>query len=202
MAERQERSTTTRALILDAAAHEFDMLGYGGASIGSIAARAGVAKGLIQYHFRTKAEIARTLVESTFRENVFMPPDGVGDRRGLAAIAFNSSHVARTFVENLTARASMRLLDERSQIEADLPVPYVGWIAVAKALLEQAQEDGEVPADIDAEAEAWILVAGTYGVEHVSARLNEFERVPERAARFLRAQFIALGATGVDALFD
>ncbi|MDQ1584109.1 MAG: hypothetical protein QOF36_2163 [Microbacteriaceae bacterium] len=189
-------------MILDAAAHEFEQLGYGGASIGSIAARAGVAKGLIQYHFRTKSEIARTIVESTFRQNIFMPPDGIVDRRGLAAIAFNSSHVTHTFVENLTARAAMRLLDERSQIEAELPVPYIGWIEAAADFLEQARQDGEVRPDIDPAAEAWILVAGTFGVEHVSARLHEFEQVPERVERFLRAQFIALGATEVDTLFD
>ncbi len=46
-----------RARLIDAATEEFAMLGYAGATLDGIAARAGVTKGGVYFHFDGKEEL-------------------------------------------------------------------------------------------------------------------------------------------------
>jgi TetR/AcrR family transcriptional regulator len=61
--ERIRDPRRTRQRILDAARREFGMKGFDGASVGAIARRARVNKGLIFYHFQSKEELFRVLSE-------------------------------------------------------------------------------------------------------------------------------------------
>lgn len=60
---RRERSLATRAKILDAAAQEFAARGYHGATIASIAGRAGVATQTVYFVFHTKAEVISATID-------------------------------------------------------------------------------------------------------------------------------------------
>lgn len=53
--------------ILDAAARMFGREGYAGASMGAVAAAAGVSKGLLHYHFHSKEHLLIEAVRATFR---------------------------------------------------------------------------------------------------------------------------------------
>lgn len=55
--KRQRRKEARPDEILDAALKEFGSKGFGGASIGSIAARAGIARATVYLYFKTKDEI-------------------------------------------------------------------------------------------------------------------------------------------------
>ncbi|WP_341704517.1 helix-turn-helix domain-containing protein [Ferrovibrio sp.] len=55
--------TATRTAIMDAAQALILETGFAAASIDTIIARTGITKGAFFYHFRTKAELARALVE-------------------------------------------------------------------------------------------------------------------------------------------
>src|SRR5216117_2644416 len=69
---RQERAERTRGRILDAAAAVFDERGFSGASLSDILARAGVTKGALYFHFSSKEELAKYLVEEQFSlQNLF-----------------------------------------------------------------------------------------------------------------------------------
>jgi AcrR family transcriptional regulator len=57
----------TRAGLLDGAARAFAVHGLRATTMQSIAAAAGVAKGTLYNHFRTKDEVARTLLASELR---------------------------------------------------------------------------------------------------------------------------------------
>jgi TetR/AcrR family transcriptional regulator, cholesterol catabolism regulator len=54
---RDKKAERTRRRILDAAAHEFAVHGYGGASLRRIAAAADLKVGSLYFHFRTKDEL-------------------------------------------------------------------------------------------------------------------------------------------------
>lgn len=54
--------------ILDAAARMFGQEGYRGASMNAVAAAAGVSKGLLHYHFRSKEHLLIEAQRATFRQ--------------------------------------------------------------------------------------------------------------------------------------
>lgn len=57
----QERSERTRGRLVEAGAVLFDRRGYAGATLGEIAAAAGVTKGALYFHFASKEELARAV---------------------------------------------------------------------------------------------------------------------------------------------
>src|SRR5262249_39937193 len=63
---RQDRAERTRNAILEAAAVVFDERGFNGASLSDILAKAGVTKGALYFHFSSKEELARAIVEEQF----------------------------------------------------------------------------------------------------------------------------------------
>ena len=64
------KSETTRAKLLSAARKEIGKNGYGGATVDAIAAEAGVSKGVVYYYFKTKSDIASSVLTTTFAELV------------------------------------------------------------------------------------------------------------------------------------
>lgn len=62
---RQQRTLDTRERILDAGLEEFAKLGFEGASLPSIATKAGVPHGLITYHFENKDGLWREVLGRT-----------------------------------------------------------------------------------------------------------------------------------------
>ncbi|MFE6051858.1 TetR family transcriptional regulator [Kitasatospora sp. NPDC056446] len=63
----QERSERTRGRLVEAGAGLFDRCGYAGATLGEIAAAAGVTKGALYFHFASKEELARAVFEQAER---------------------------------------------------------------------------------------------------------------------------------------
>jgi AcrR family transcriptional regulator len=59
---------STRATILNAALELFSQKGFSGASIGDIAAKAGVTKSLVQYHFESKEYLWKQALKATVGE--------------------------------------------------------------------------------------------------------------------------------------
>lgn len=66
---------TRKAQILRVAIETIASLGYAQASVGQIAARAGISKGVITYHFASKDEIMEQIVKEVYEAAVrFMQP--------------------------------------------------------------------------------------------------------------------------------
>jgi AcrR family transcriptional regulator len=89
----QERSTATRSRVLDAAVECLLELGYANTTTALVADRAGVSRGAMQYHFRTKSELVAAaladLVErmgDEFRRAAMRLPAEGGEDRCAAAI--------------------------------------------------------------------------------------------------------------------
>ncbi|BDZ52148.1 hypothetical protein GCM10025867_43890 [Frondihabitans sucicola] len=99
MGIREEQRRRTVRTILEAAGLEFEIKGYESSSYGSIAARAGVAKSLVSYHFATKADIAAQVVAEAFPGGTFLStePSPGGP---LADILESTAVVARAFSTN------------------------------------------------------------------------------------------------------
>jgi AcrR family transcriptional regulator len=62
----EERTTATRAKLLDATIESLHEVGYGGTTTTEVARRAGVSRGAQLHHFPTRAELVTTAVEHLF----------------------------------------------------------------------------------------------------------------------------------------
>jgi TetR/AcrR family transcriptional regulator, regulator of autoinduction and epiphytic fitness len=101
---RVERS---RIVILKAAVDELANVGYGGVTIESVAARAGVGKSTIYRHWPDKLELIADAFE-TFHEK--MVPD-LGDRTPRESIELLLGHVAEVVVDSTFSRCIPALIE-------------------------------------------------------------------------------------------
>jgi AcrR family transcriptional regulator len=111
MAERDDRIDPrierSRAVILEAAVQELAEAGYGGVTIESVAARAGVGKSTIYRHWPDKLDLIADAFE-TFHEQ--MVPD-LGDRSARECIELLLGHVAEVVVDSTFSRCIPALIE-------------------------------------------------------------------------------------------
>ncbi|MFH9348026.1 ScbR family autoregulator-binding transcription factor [Kitasatospora sp. NPDC017646] len=163
---RQERALRTRRLILEAAASVFDEFGYEGATIGEVVSRAGVTRGAVYFHFASKRDLARGVVEEQFVQ------DGVPERNcKLQEFVDTGMVVAHLMPRDPLLSAGARLSLGQGVFEEFGGGAIPGWISRMEALLTTAGERGEllphvVPADT-----AWLITAAWTGVQIQSQKL-------------------------------
>ena len=91
----------SRERVFRAAAAEFAVRGYAGASVDRIARAARLNKAMIYYHFRSKAALYRDILRDMF--------EAVGNRvSGVAATTLSPEEKVRAFVEAIAAEAEAR----------------------------------------------------------------------------------------------
>ena len=76
-------ATDARERIIDAAAHEFGEVGYDGATMRGIAARAGVDAALVHHYFGTKADLFAETVDFPLRPDRVIPQILAGPREAV-----------------------------------------------------------------------------------------------------------------------
>ena len=99
MARQAERLEATRGAIVRAASALFGRDGYAATSVDEIAAAAGVAKGAIYHHFKSKARLFETVLEATTAQLAAE----VAGRAGSAADVWDSIAVATEVYFELAA---------------------------------------------------------------------------------------------------
>jgi AcrR family transcriptional regulator len=137
---RQDRAERTRNTILDAGAAVFDERGFNGASLSDILAKAGATKGALYFHFSSKEDLARAIIEEQFSVDL---PFVDFDKPGLQTLIDMSHALAHNLVTNVRVRASFRLVVE-SNFADPSPEAYHRWIDSAHAVLLSAQAHGDL----------------------------------------------------------
>jgi AcrR family transcriptional regulator len=183
---RGERATRTREAIIDAAAEVFDRNGYPGAGLAEILRTAGVTKGALYFHFASKEQLARAIIDQQFAGGPDLdstPPAGAA----VQAIIDLTYTFARQLVEQVRVRAAIRLVIEHASFTAPLPDPYLEWIRVVRGLLERARDAGELRTGVDPAAVAQLVVGAFTGVQLTSEVLAGRHDLPERLADLWQA---------------
>jgi AcrR family transcriptional regulator len=193
MGVRDDQRRRTRDAILAAAGAEVAEHGYEGTSYQAVAARAGVTKSLVSYHFATKADIARAILDLAYATGSFARTPRVPDAP-LEELTVAVVLVASQTVMDPIARAALRLQRERDVIEIEVPPPWVGWVKRVGGCLDRAIELGVLPAEVDVAFEARLLVAQYIGLRELSQAFDERELFVERAIRGTVDLLRALGA--------
>lgn len=146
---RQLDRERTRNALLDAALEEFAEKGFAGATVRDIAARAGVSKDLIAYHFGGKDGLYVAVQEAWLtREDAFSDPE----------LPLAQLH-ARYLHDALTDPRPLRLKIWRGLAGPADPPPSGDADRDGLATMTRRQEDGELPPDIDVATLRLVLLA-------------------------------------------
>ncbi|MCD0484544.1 TetR/AcrR family transcriptional regulator [Streptacidiphilus sp. ASG 303] len=170
----QARALETRRLILQGAAMVFDEMGYDAASIKEILSRVSVTKGALYFHFPSKEDLARgVLEEQTLHLHV---PSQASKLQEVVDLAMA---VAHALPNDATLRAGSRLAMERGSVDFAAHSPFLAWAKVCEELLEQAKRDGEVLPHVDCRETAELIVGSFTGIQafsQVSSGLMDLEK--------------------------
>lgn len=164
-AERSETTPAdvdTRGRILRAASHVFARQGYNGATVDDVAAKAGLTKGAVYWHFTSKGELFLTLLEENMRRQHATLPAVVqrmAGIEGLTAILNESFQACRN------QRDWPRLLLEFSASTRDAAVlsrlreMYRIGNEIGTGATHIAQIEGRVSRDLDPRAVSLLFEA-------------------------------------------
>ncbi|MEV7501779.1 ScbR family autoregulator-binding transcription factor [Streptomyces sp. NPDC093018] len=192
---KQQRAVRTRGQVLDAAAEAFATRGFPTVTVQDVAELAGVTKGAVYFHFANKEALAQAVAEEFYHLlGVIGQEVKEADLAPLEAVAELLMRTAVAFRDETMVQAGARLQIERSLIGAELPMPYLGYTQAVTGWLGQAHAAGQLPASVDPEATARVLVSAFFGAQHMSWVLNDRADIAERVAEILTAVVPAASA--------
>ena len=149
-----KKADATRKKLLDAALEVMAQQGYAGATMGQIAAAAGVSKGLAYYHFASTADIAGEILGS-FVGEVYGQFVSIAEhaQSGLGALVEMLDLFADTLAEN--GRLSSFYLSElwrKTRVWAlDMGELEAKLITLVAEQFARARREGKVRAEVDPE---------------------------------------------------
>jgi AcrR family transcriptional regulator len=188
MSVKRERATRTRAKLLRAAAEVFDRDGFAGSSLTAVCARADVSKGALYCHFRSKEALGVAIIEEqSLLWHRLRDEQLAVEASPIQALIAMSFEFVRRLESDLTVRVSSKLLREAVFFDVAAAAQVVGWIAVVRDLLSQAQEKGELRPEVNVRHAAEQLVAELLGLQLVAQALSGGMDLRARLARVWRA---------------
>ncbi|PKW13081.1 TetR/AcrR family transcriptional regulator [Saccharopolyspora spinosa] len=158
----QHRAKLTRRAILAAAAEEFDLIGYGAATLSSILRRSGITKGAFYFHFTAKEAVAEALARQYLVSLAEMRQRWLGRSLDpLSTLVGLSGEAARRLEHDVVLRVGQRLAGQRIGAESD------GWYAVLDELVRKSAAAGQLRPGTDPAEAARVLytaLVGAYAV--------------------------------------
>ncbi|MFE6687291.1 ScbR family autoregulator-binding transcription factor [Streptomyces sp. NPDC057743] len=180
----------TRRAVLEAAAHVIGTRGYEAATMAEIIQRAGVTKGAVYFHFRSKDALARAVIRE--QTDPFVPP--VSDSRLQDAIDF-THQVALALRSDPMIQAGTRIAVETTFSDEPL-VPYQAWIDIMATMFTEARDNGELLPAVDPDRAAEFFVASYMGVQLFSRAATNRADLPERVTTLWKHTLPGLASPG------
>jgi AcrR family transcriptional regulator len=151
-----------RSAIVDAALRVFSTGSYSGATTAELAREAGVSEPILYRHFASKRELYFACLDEAWQRLEASIDASVGELGPVEAcrrLAPSAMRELKIVLPHLWLQAVTEAgEDDEIRLYARAHMRRVhDYFA---ALLRQAQEAGEIPADRDVDAEAWIFIAG------------------------------------------
>ncbi|WP_351234341.1 ScbR family autoregulator-binding transcription factor [Streptomyces sp. NPDC002133] len=173
---RQERAIRTRRAILEAAAAVFAERGYEVATISDVLERAEVTKGALYFHFPSKEDLARgVLDEAVTTEGV--RPQSIKLQELVDALLLIAYRLPREPMLSAALRMAVDLESRRL-----FGTRWPDWTELLAGLLREARERGETHPHLDETEVARIIVCAWTGVRVVTEGLPEEYDLPHEIA--------------------
>ena len=171
---RQARSEATRQKIIDSAVDLINEIGYPAAGLADIIERAEMTKGALYYHFDSKEVLATAIIDDG--GNRVISAFRAAGRTGSPALE-NVIHgvfmVADTIRNDKLAQAASRLLRTFGGFNPAAKRTYGEFLAEMTGRVKAAIAEGDVRADLDAEAVGRTIFGCMLGSELLSASLDD-----------------------------
>lgn len=186
----QDRAKATREAIILGAAAVFEDHGYGTASLTQVSEAAQVTKGALYFHFQSKEDLAKAVIEEQHRIVVAESEILLAENRpALSTMILMCRAFGLQLVQEPVVRAGIRLTLEATAFGPPVKGPYEDWIAVMEQLTDRAKREGQVRSSVDSAVFARYLVASFTGVQMVSGvltgRADVMQRIQEMWALLL-----------------
>jgi TetR/AcrR family transcriptional regulator, fatty acid metabolism regulator protein len=166
--------TARRGQIVDAAIDTIAEVGYARASLGRIAERAGISRGLISYHFAGKEELISEIVRSVIdRSRAYMLPRITAESTGLGMLrAYIESNLVfirehRNLLIAIVEIARQRVAEGTPRHLPDHEPDQA--VRVLAELLARFQKAGDLRSDFDPRA---VAIAIRAAIDAAPARLS------------------------------
>jgi AcrR family transcriptional regulator len=165
----QDRAIQTRERIVTGAATAFYRVGYADASIATIAEAAGVTKGALYFHFNSKEEIARAVIDEQHRR-VFVSAGEILHNTISPAetMMLMCADLAGWLVSDVVVRAGIRLTTGGAIFDPPTRAPYDDWLATFEELVRNARGAGEFVQTTDPARLAHFIIPSFTGVQLLS----------------------------------
>ena len=166
--KRTEQAAATRQRLLDAAARLFAQNGYAASSVAAIGEEAGMSRGLVNFHFTTKANLLHAVIEQLVAELEarMFPADRPADPLAALAVLIEAH---RRFLTEQPERA--RLL---FRLQAEALNPGLGlsafttlhrrWLERTRPWWEQALAEGQIDPTLDHNAVTTFTIGALRGI--------------------------------------
>lgn len=178
---RQQRAVATRAVIVEAAAAEFDEHGYLGTSMDAVALRAGLTKGALYFHFGSKADLAGAVIARQHEvSRAYTTAAAARGTTPLEVVLCLCEGFASQLVHEVVVSAGVRLSTDTNAREVERRDPYTDWMAVMTDLVRQGIDAGEVDPRWDPELVGRVIVPAYTGTQTVSDVLHDRSDLHER----------------------
>jgi AcrR family transcriptional regulator len=199
-AQRLPAAERRRALI-EAALRVFSSGSYAGATTAEIAREARVSEPILYRHFASKLDLYLACLDATwerFRETYEAKIAELGEENAAAAVGISliGMRAHKVLPSNLWVQA-LTEAGEEPEIRRYLRKHVRELHAFIRAALERAQAAGGIPRERDADAEAWIFIAGGLLLS-VADRLGGLIE-PDDLRRIARARHLWLTGRDVPA---
>lgn len=177
---RQERAEATRDSVLRGAAGVFLRLGYANASLSEIIAESQVTKGALYFHFGSKEELARAVIDEgsarfDAKSELWL------DRRtpALESLIGVSSVAVDTAAHDALVRATFRLLVEIGDYRGSGPATFDVWLDIFRELATRAADEGDLKSDVDSSDIARFLLQMVTGVRLIASATGTMRDLSE-----------------------
>jgi AcrR family transcriptional regulator len=193
---RQSRALRTRFAILEAAADVFGERGYEGATITEVYERASMTKGALYFHFRSKEELARAILEVAVTTEGIQPQE------------LKFQEVVDILLVMAYRLPREPMLSAALRLSVDVPsrllfgTRWPAWSELLAGLVTEARERGEALPYIDAQEVGRTLTSAWTGVRVVTEGLPHEYDLTEEVARLLRMLLPGLVVPAVLARLD
>ncbi|WP_328422256.1 ScbR family autoregulator-binding transcription factor [Streptomyces sp. NBC_00443] len=175
---RQERAIRTRRAILETAARMFNELGYEGSTIGMLIERVQLTRGGVYFHFTSKEQLARAVLDEAVTREGLMPQTlKLQEWVDLALLL--AYRVPREPVLSASIQLSV---DPKAR--SLFGTRWPDWIAVSTDMLTEAKARGELRLHVDPAQVARLVVGAWTGVQLVTETLPGRDLSHEVSALF------------------
>ena len=171
---KQARAQATRDAIILGASETFERSGYGLASIADIAAASSVTKGALYFHFQSKDDIARAVIDEQHARAFSSGTEILGrNLPALQTMVLLCAGLAHQLLTDTVVKAGIRLTTDRSGFERPVDGPYDDWLRTFEELAVRAIAEGDMADTVDPVMFAHFLIPTFTGVQLVSETLTD-----------------------------